>query len=469
MADTTFVNGTVVQPSWLNDVNNTTYKQMVSVRLYGAIGNGIADDTAAIQATINAVFAAGGGTVYIPAGTYMVSALSLNWGTAPTSIVFAGDGQRATVLRKISGTSTPVLTLTATIGDGIYSEIRDLSIFADNIASRCIDMVQIARTVFRSVRCEGATSIGISAAGSLINSFYDCNILGCVTGYQARLNGIIRSNLVQFFGGSIRSNTLWGLDIGDTSVLNLHGLDIETNGTTGNPNTGGMIIRSTCGNEYAGANMSINGSWFEGNQGTTLLSEAASNLILTIRDTPFISADGNRSMTIGAISAIILDGVWANGAAGGGDTVTLAAGSSTIRGCAIRVLTDTSTNRVLENVTNFPPRAPIQSESSLGTLKIDGPSINSGSGNTSTTTGVATTIATVSGATPAMFLVFACLGGAGSTYMSNARIGWDATNLFRMGGENGANLTITTSGSNIQVTQISGLTQLVAWSILRIS
>src|SRR5258707_13004145 len=38
---------------------------------YGAVGNGVADDTAAVQAALNAAKAAGGGTVFFPEGTYL--------------------------------------------------------------------------------------------------------------------------------------------------------------------------------------------------------------------------------------------------------------------------------------------------------------------------------------------------------------------------------------------------------------
>jgi hypothetical protein len=44
----------------------------VSVKQFGAIGDGIADDTKAIQTTIDAVVAKGGGTVFFPVGTYRV-------------------------------------------------------------------------------------------------------------------------------------------------------------------------------------------------------------------------------------------------------------------------------------------------------------------------------------------------------------------------------------------------------------
>ena len=48
----------------LNDVFN--------VKAYGATGDGVTDDTLAIQATIDAVVAAGGGTAFFPTGHYML-------------------------------------------------------------------------------------------------------------------------------------------------------------------------------------------------------------------------------------------------------------------------------------------------------------------------------------------------------------------------------------------------------------
>ena len=63
---------------------------------YGAIGNGTTDDTAAIQAAINAAHAAGGGTVYVPpstAGYRIATGLTLY-----AHITFKGDGPKVSFL-----------------------------------------------------------------------------------------------------------------------------------------------------------------------------------------------------------------------------------------------------------------------------------------------------------------------------------------------------------------------------------
>ena len=49
-------------------------RQTVSVKDFGATGDGTTDDTASIQAALNSTFNAGGGTVFVPAGTYKTSA-----------------------------------------------------------------------------------------------------------------------------------------------------------------------------------------------------------------------------------------------------------------------------------------------------------------------------------------------------------------------------------------------------------
>jgi Ca2+-binding RTX toxin-like protein len=77
-----------------------------NVKDYGALGDGVTDDTAAIQAAIDAAHAAGGGTVYLPAGEYRVSG-----GEEPSdgclmiksNVYMVGDGMGETVIKLVDG------------------------------------------------------------------------------------------------------------------------------------------------------------------------------------------------------------------------------------------------------------------------------------------------------------------------------------------------------------------------------
>lgn len=82
------------------------------VRDYGALGDGVTDDTAAIQAAIDAAFTAGGGVVYLPEGVYRVSgdgAGSGNCLTMHSQVDLVGDGMGSTVLKLVDGSDLPLM------------------------------------------------------------------------------------------------------------------------------------------------------------------------------------------------------------------------------------------------------------------------------------------------------------------------------------------------------------------------
>lgn len=107
----------------------SAYANVFDVRLYGATGNGVTDDTAAIQAAIDAAKAAGGGTVYMPLGTYPISTTLDMTGTAYVNLI--GDGMLASKIKPTFVTNIPAIeggsAWTGSQSRG-WSTIRDIGI-----------------------------------------------------------------------------------------------------------------------------------------------------------------------------------------------------------------------------------------------------------------------------------------------------------------------------------------------------
>ena len=78
-------------------------RDVVSVKDFGAVGDGVADDTAAVQAALNS----GAASVYVPAGIYLMGTDSAL--TVPAGTTVRGDGPN-TILLKTSGTADVLST-----------------------------------------------------------------------------------------------------------------------------------------------------------------------------------------------------------------------------------------------------------------------------------------------------------------------------------------------------------------------
>lgn len=65
---------TIIKDNLVSAINEINKKFLVSVKDYGAKGDGIVDDTLSIQNAIDYAFSRGGGIVFIPNGVYMIKA-----------------------------------------------------------------------------------------------------------------------------------------------------------------------------------------------------------------------------------------------------------------------------------------------------------------------------------------------------------------------------------------------------------
>ena len=129
-------------------------EQYVSVKDFGAVGDGVTDDTAAIQAALNS----GAKYVTLDEGTFLFSAI-----TIPTGVILQGAGKGATIL---SSTSTGSAITLQNVTDAGLSNLR----VAAPSATRAVHVISTSTFVMRPL----FENIFISAfASNGIGIFFD--------------------------------------------------------------------------------------------------------------------------------------------------------------------------------------------------------------------------------------------------------------------------------------------------------
>lgn len=159
--------GTYPNPTFANPV-------FYNVKEYGAVGNGIADDTVAIQAVIDLI-ASTGGRIFFPSGTYLIGSPGLILPQSqqkPITLIGQGIGPSvglgATILTR-NGTH-PILsasgtgTAAASLNRGL--EVLDMTIDGDERVGTLVRLDRVGAARMENVRI--AYSGGMGLHGSQI-------------------------------------------------------------------------------------------------------------------------------------------------------------------------------------------------------------------------------------------------------------------------------------------------------------
>lgn len=241
-------------------------RETVSVKDFGAVGDGIADDTAAIQKAINKV--ASGGTVRIPPGTYLISS-SLNIGVTfsagiPTAtsgnIELVGEGLP---LIKSNNQDVPIINL-----GGNLMRLASLSLQYTSLPA-------VTKTDAAAIRVYNlAYSVVEQIYGYNVHSLMDMyqgNVAG--TGYNAAFSNSYRDLVVQQYTG-------YGIAmkpyVGGNSGSVWSNIYINSNNNTGPSGSGvtqGGFWLQTCQNEVIDL---LNLEW-QRNSGSLMVLNQAGN------------------------------------------------------------------------------------------------------------------------------------------------------------------------------------------------
>ena len=155
----------------INSTVKTKLQESVSVKDFGAVGDGTTNDTAAIAAAINSL-SPKGGTLYVPPGTYLLD--SLVFPADPCVINFFGSGINDTILLMNSPTS-PVIMSTRSASNirSTGNQFRNFSVKANasgsysNLNHIAIDTVGFDEVVFDHI---GFQSNGTGSCGMLFRT-----------------------------------------------------------------------------------------------------------------------------------------------------------------------------------------------------------------------------------------------------------------------------------------------------------
>jgi len=410
---------------------------------YGADPSGANDSTFAIQAALDVQ-----GSIYIPDGTYKITATcTIKSNTCVTfgqKAIFKAGANGVTFFKSTSvANAYQVQIYNAQLDGNGFSSVVGFDMYNFRLNAGLFNpyMTKMLNGIILSYGCFGTA---IENPTTYNNVSFPIQIKDNCSEVR-----IVNPN---FDGTGISPTGTIGIDIqvGATLGANL-GCRVD----------GGYVQGFETGVYDRGIGTQIIGTYFERCVNTDILASSASQC--TYISTQHWATTGNSAIQgISSDAITIISPAMASGARTVGllnfngtntNCVYICAANASFRNTPIGVTTGVSFSIADNSIVTS------RVTSSTGYL--------TSSGSLSTVTATAATMFTVSGANRGRYDLVSLIpnSGTASDYTATATVIWDGTQA-RVVASNGAKLTTTLSGGNVQVTQTSGTNQTVYWSYI---
>lgn len=192
------------QPNWNKDL-------VINVkRDGGATGNGSTDDTAAIVVAYNRLVALGGGTLYFPRGTYVLTSYFTI--SSSVGIRILGDGI-ASIIKQTGGVTAVIQA--SDVNDLVFENINLTSNVSTPSSMGGLQLTGCKRVLIHGVTTSSSCDWGVDLDDTTTNAYANVAIVGCdLSGYRSAIRTKGTNNKVnqgpQIFGGVLNADASGG-------------------------------------------------------------------------------------------------------------------------------------------------------------------------------------------------------------------------------------------------------------------
>ena len=214
MSSTNFIDKqTLIEASWLNDVDAAVYegtgvytpagtgavattvqtklRESVSVKDFGAVGDGVTDDTAAILKAFTFASTQINPIVYFPAGTYAVTSSAAVQFEITEGMEVVGEGMAASIIKwtaQYPGTTICLIGRPTSATQINFASIRDLAVRGDHDTSGYVSNSSYPFLIYKcsSLHIDSVKVTHSRMMSIVTRACYSVDVSNCIVQYGAR-------------------------------------------------------------------------------------------------------------------------------------------------------------------------------------------------------------------------------------------------------------------------------------------